>query len=306
MINLLYQSKPFTTQQLEQLKSWGYTPKQYNPEETIDYAWPEVISGSIDFDFSKPSQYSNLKLIQLHSAGYDKVSLEDAKNNNISVCNARGAYSIAIAEYVIWRILDVYKNVREYEQLQKDKVWTQSRRMFSLMNKRIAILGTGSIGQEIAKRFKPFHTHLTGFNTNGRSIDHFDETEQLNQLASLINTYDIVIIALPLNDDTKGLFNKELLLKMKPESTLVNIGRGQILVEQDLKEVIDHHLRAVVLDVFETEPLSEDSFLWSHPKAYITSHVSFNDDYTPTTRSAVIMENLRRYAQKEPLINVIV
>lgn len=306
MTNLLLQGKPFSDDQTAKLIELGYNIKHFTNNEFDNLQWPNVIAGSIDIDLKKPQQYPNLKLIQLYSAGFDSVGIEDAKAHGIKVCNARGAYSVQIAEYVVWKLLDVYKNVRVYEKSQQETNWNRDEHMVSLVNQKVAILGTGSIGQEVAKRLVPFQVELIGFNTSGRLDTPFHKAYPLNTLTEQINDYDVVIVCLPLNNDTQHLFNKEMLLKMKETATLINIGRGPIVSEEALVSVLDNHLRGVVLDVFETEPLPKSSLLWKHPKAYITSHVSYIDDRTRLTRGKVLFDNLCRYIQNQPLENVIV
>lgn len=303
MTNLLIQEKYLIPENIEHLKTLGYNVLPLTPDMNIDKSWPEVLCVGNSFDLSEPQSYPNLRFVQLFSAGYDKVNIELATKHNIIVSNARGAYSVQIAEYVLARLLSVYKKEREFENLQTSATWNQRIQMKSLVDQKVAILGTGSIGQEIAKRLIPFETHLTGFNTDGRLITYFDEGQKLSQLKDTIQHFDIVIICLPLNNETHYLFNKELLLKMNEEASLINIGRGPIIVEDDLIDILDSHLHAVILDVFENEPLSKDSPLWHHPKAYLTSHVSFNDNTTTTVRNNLIMSNLKNYIEKQSLLN---
>ena len=303
MTNLFIQEKYLKPENIQQLEAMGYTVEA--GDEPSDKAWPEVLCVGTTLNLKKPQEYTNLKYIQLFSAGYDSVDIAKAHQHGIMVANARGAYSVQIAEYVLARLLSVYKKEREFDALQKNSNLSQSIQMHSLVDEKVAILGSGSIGQEVAKRLKPFNTDITGFNTSGRVDPHFDHGESLANIHNVIDQFDIVIICLPLNDSTSKLFNKELLLKMKETATLINIGRGPIIVESDLVEVLEAHLRAVILDVFEVEPLAEDSLLWNHPKAYLTSHVSFNDNSTSKVRNEIIIGNLERYIDSEPIKNQI-
>ncbi|NLC41707.1 MAG: hypothetical protein GX775_02495 [Erysipelothrix sp.] len=303
MTNLFIQEKYLKPENIQQLEAMGYTVE--TGSEPSDKAWPEVLCVGTTLNLKQPQEYTNLKYIQLFSAGYDSVDIEKAHQHGIMVANARGAYSVQIAEYVLARLLSVYKKEREFDSLQKDSTWSQSIQMHSLVDEKVAILGSGSIGQEVAKRLKPFNTDITGFNTSGRVDPHFDHGESLANIHNVIDQFDIVIICLPLNDSTSKLFNKELLLKMKETATLINIGRGPIIVESDLVEVLETHLRAVILDVFEVEPLTKDSLLWNHPKAYLTSHVSYNDNSTSKVRNEIIIGNLERYIDSEPIKNQI-
>lgn len=303
---LAMDSEEFKPQQLQTLKDSGYTIKTIDEfDQKTEMDWPEVIVGRNQLDLKKPELFTRLKLIQLTSAGYNKVNVEKATEVGIKVANARGAYSVQIAEYILAKILAVYKNQRLYDSFQIEKEWNRKLHMTSLVGQEVAILGTGSIGQAVAKRLRPFETIITGFNTIGRLDPNFDDAHALSELSEIIHKFDIIVICLPLNDATDQLFDKNLLLKTKETATLINIGRGKIIKEDDLIDILDAHLRAVILDVFEKEPLPQDSPLWSHPKAYVSAHISFNDDSTTETLHTILMDNLIRYIEKEPLNNLI-
>lgn len=276
-----------------------------NTEEFDDPTWPTVMVG-FKFIENQPLQhFTNLRVLQLTSAGYNHLDLEYIKENKISLHNARGAHSIPIAEYVLGKILEVLKDSRFYQQCQNDKVWDRSKPMKALYQRRAAILGTGSIGQEIAKRLQVFEVETSGFNSDGRAIDYFDHTYPLHQFSDLAKRFDIVILALPLNEQTNQFMNKERLLSIQNEAILINIGRGQLINEPALIELLDSHFSAVILDVFEVEPLPQESPLWDHPKVIVTPHHSSVDPTSDLKLKQLILDNLTAYMKNEPLINEI-
>ncbi len=276
-----------------------------NTEEVDDPTWPTVMVGFKFIESQPLDHFTNLRVLQLTSAGYNHLDLEYIKRNKISLHNARGAHSIPIAEYVLGKILEVLKDSRFYQQCQNDKVWDRSKPMKALYQKRAAILGTGSIGQEIAKRLQVFEVETWGFNSDGRAIDYFDHTYPLNQFSDLAKRFDIVILALPLNEQTNKFMNKERLLSIQNEAILINIGRGQLIDEPALIELLDSHFSAVILDVFEVEPLPQESPLWHHPKVIVTPHHSSVDPTSDLKLKQLILDNLTAYMKNEPLINQI-
>lgn len=251
------------------------------------------------------NQLHNLRIIQLLSAGYNGLDLETLRKNSIHLLNARGVYSEEIAEYILAHVLSVYKSVIEMHTNQNQKVWDRTLPMDSLVNKTILYLGTGSIAQETARRFNSFGVTNIGLNTTGHNIDGFDKTDALTNLDKYISDVDIIIAALPENDTTRHLLNGTSFSKMKAGMVFVNVGRGSLIDEQSLKGHIKH-LKALILDVFEAEPLDENHFLWNEENVLITPHISFKSKLNDQKRQRLIIENLKRIKNNEDLINVII
>lgn len=262
----------------------------------------EVYVGNDRKIINHPEEYKSLKLIQLMSAGYDPFNIEKLKEHNITLCNARGVYSYGIAEFVVTRLLEVNQELRWINQQTK---WNKKIEFRSLLNQKGAILGTGSIATEIARLLKVFGVHLDGYNTKGTKVDYFDSNYPLEQFDDHAQSYDFVIITLPLNDQTKYYFDKERLLSLKSDSVLINIARGPLVKESDLIEVLDNHFKAVILDVFEKEPLDDNSPLWTHPKAYLSSHISFRNNLYKENLYQLIKNNLLSWAQGSSLTNIV-
>lgn len=250
--------------------------------------------------------YPNLKMVQLNSSGFDQLDLEKLKQDAIKVQNAKGVYSEAIAEYVFAYLFYILKDIETLAQNQREKAWERHNfKTMSLKNKTIFLLGTGSINTEIAKRMKAFKTKQVGFNSDGRSQEHFDETAPLSQLSQMIQDADVVICALPDNAATRHLFNQTLFQKMKQDAIFINVGRGSLVDETAIKDNTKH-LRMLVMDVFEEEPLSTESDLWHLEQMLLTPHISNRSDENIENLAALVLMNLKKLENHEELVNTVV
>lgn len=274
-------------------------------DEDCDANEIEIYLGSQVFERFEASQLVNLKLIQLASAGYDRFDVALAAKLNILLANARDVYSIPIAEFVLARLLEVNKQLDEIQADQRSQIWNKRNRLVEFSQQKALVLGTGSIGYEIAKRLKAFDVTVDGVNSNGRSIPGFDHCLSLGQLASYVGEYDYLINALPLNDATHHCLNEEIFNLTKEDAVLVNIGRGPTIDEVALVKALDTHFRAVILDVFEVEPLPENHPLWTHPKSYVSSHTSFGSNLYLSRLETIAVQNVQAIQNQQPILNQI-
>jgi phosphoglycerate dehydrogenase-like enzyme len=165
--------------------------------------------------------------------------------------------------------------------------------------------GFGNIGHEIARRIKPFGVHLTVVRRSPAADgDLADKVITLADMARELPQTDVVVLACALNDETRGMCDDAFFRAMKPGAILINIGRGGLVNEDALKAGLDRDQPAhAVLDVFQTEPLPAESWLWDHPKVRVSAHTSNSGDGNLGRGDDLFLENLRRYLAKEPLLN---
>lgn len=264
----------------------------------------QIIICNRAFDFVDISRFPNLKWIQLVSAGADTLPFEVINRANILLTNCKGAYSIPIAEWVILKVLEIYKSSKKYYELQNNKTWEKYSAIYELNNKKACILGTGSIGVEIAKRLKVFGVEVSGINSTGKYIEAFNKCFSLENKNDILGINDIVINALPLTVKTINLMDESFFSKMKVKSILVNVSRGKILDEKALiKYLQSGHLLGAALDVFELEPLPTSNSLWELDNLIITPHVAYRSDIGNQRVFDIIFENLIRYKKGQDLIN---
>lgn len=238
-------------------------------------------------------KFTNLKFIQATSAGLDRIPLDYVKAHNIKLFNARGVYSAPMAEWAILRTLEIYKHAFKFYENQKIHAWEKDRKLLELSGKTVLIVGTGSVGTEVAKRFSAFDATVIGADIFKNENAYFNESVLMSELDTALEKADIVVLTLPLTDETKGLFSKERIYKMKYNSVLINIARGKIVDENALISALnERRLLGAALDVFETEPLSPESPLWQTENLLISPHNSFVSDKTNERLFEVIMRNL--------------
>lgn len=275
--------------------------------EDSDVNEAEVYVGIFKDTRLKLETIKGLKFIQSTIAGYDMIDMDAIKAKNISFANASGIGSAPIAEFIVHALLDKYRCASLFRESQGSKTWISRRQsdamIDELTHKRILILGTGSIGHAVAKRLSAFDAVCVGINQSGRTVEYFDACYPMNQLDAQLQHADVVVGALPLNDDSRNLYNEQFFKKMKNESIFINVGRGPQCNEDDLLTALDQNIAHAILDVFQVEPLSSESKLWTHPHIVVTPHNSSSSLLVEARLKALIMHNLKQYAEKQMLRN---
>ena len=258
-----------------------------------EYTWVEGVICNGLFLSHPIERFTNLRYIQLTSAGFDRVNMDYVKAHGIAIHNARGVYSIPMAEFALCGVLQLYKQAAFFRENQKRHLWEKHRGLLELSGKMVLIVGCGSVGNECAKRFKAFGCEVIGVDLFPREDSLYSEILPLDQLNEALQQADIVVLTLPLTEQTKRLMNEERFSLMKDGATLANIARGAII---DITALLNHidRLTGAVLDVFEEEPLSEDSPLWDKQNIILTPHNSFVGKGNRVRLIAIVFKNLER------------
>ncbi len=252
------------------------------------------------FDKLDISKMKNLKFIQLGSTGFDQVPKDKLINRDIILSNNKGGYSIPIAEWIVLNILQIYKNTKKFYINQSNKIWQPDTTILDVYGKRVGFLGTGTIAMEAAKRLKAFGVEIWGCNTDGRNIKYFDKCISKKYIDEIFQHCDIVISTMPSTNETQKIINKEKFELMKNNSVLINVGRGKIVDEQGLIECASK-FKGIALDVFEEEPLSQDSQLWHMDNVIITPHNSWVSQQNSLRSFNLFYNNLKKFIEhKEP------
>lgn len=252
-----------------------------------------VVCNSL-FLFNNIIEFKNLKFIQLTSAGLDRVPLDYIKEKGIKLFNAKCVYSVPMAEWVVLKILEIYKKSRQFYKNQAEHKWDKQRDLLELTDKTAAIIGFGSLGYEVAKRLKAFDVKLIGVGRRKIELDLLDEYFMINDIDEVLNKSDIVILTLPLTEETRHLIDKELIENMKDTSVLVNVSRGGVIDKVALIEAIQcGKFLGVALDVFEEEPLQENNLFWDFENVIITPHNSFASDKVNERLFGLILANIQ-------------
>lgn len=292
----------YSKEQMQALRSLGYSVyfMQQEKEELpllaseIDAIVCNGLFLSHDID-----KFMRLKLIQLTSTGFDRVPMEKICERGMELYNARGVYSTPMAEWVMFRVLEHYKQGWFFHKEQENGHWTKHRGLCEVAGTKVAVVGAGNVGQEVAKRFQVFGAETTGFDIHTNETAGFDHMALTETLHECVGEFDIVVVTAPLLSSTRGLVSREVLLAMKQDATLVNIARGGLIDEGAMCEVLAERKDLfAALDVFEAEPLAEDSPLWKLKNVAVSPHNSFVSDGNNARMFAVMYKNLKGFIEK--------
>ena len=299
----------FTEEEFQSLIDLGYDVI-FKPEDEVKFSEDikdiDILVCFNPFNRLQINMFPNLKWIQLLSAGVNQVPAEEVLKKNILVTNNRGGYSIPIAEWIVLKTLEMFKNSKEFFEKQKKKVWEPNSHLLELYGKTIGFIGTGSIAQEAAKRFEGFGVNIIGINTSGKEANHFHKCYSIDRINEVVKDCHIIVVAAPYTEKTHHLVNNQVFESMNEGTYIINIARGSIIDEQALIENLrSGKIKKAALDVFEEEPLPVNSPLWEMDNVYITPHNSWASEMVYKRRYNITYENLKRYKNNEQLLNVV-
>lgn len=251
-----------------------------------EYDWVEGVICNGLFLYHTLSAFSNLRYIQLTSAGFDRIDSDEVKRRGIELRNAKGVYSVPMAEYAVAVVLDYYKCLAKFHDQQLRREWRKIRELRELSHKKVVIVGCGDVGTECAKRFKAFDCEVIGVNRTVRENPlYYDMVVGLDKLNCQLQTADIVIVCIASNENTRGIVKAGY---MRQNAVLVNISRGAVV------ELNGNC--TMILDVFDKEPLDFESELWDSSNVFVTPHNSFVSDCNAKRLWNVIKNNLKEFS----------
>lgn len=285
-----------TQEQLDEIRALGHEVIFMQNESDALPVEPEWVEGMVCnglFLHHDINLFSNLQFIQLTSAGFDRVPMEEVNRRGIKICNARGVYGIPMAEFAVAGVLQLYKQSRFFYENQKKREWNKNRNLLELWGRQVTIVGCGNIGQECAKRFSAFDCRIVGVDIFEAELPHIASMVHISRLQEVLPQSDVVVLTLPLTEQTRHLFDEKVIGTMKPGAVIVNIARGGVVDTDALAAGLQTHLGGAVLDVFEEEPLQADSPLWEMDNVLISPHNSFVGDHNGQRLARVILDNLQ-------------
>lgn len=288
-----------TAEQLDMLSSLGFEimfQKDERSESECDFSEADAIICNGIFCYHDISEFKNLKFIQLTSAGLDRVPLDEIRERNIVLFNARGVYSVPMAEFALAGVLSVYKHLNAFCENQKLHIWQKDRNLRELCGETVVTVGCGSVGTECAKLFSAFGAKIIAVDIAKPENEIYNDYYDIKELEKALEIADVVVLTVPLTDETRGLFESEMFSHFKDGSVLVNISRGAVVNENDLIDALKKEtLSGAVLDVFENEPLDENSELWDMKNVLITPHNSFVSAKNNARLFSLVCENLKTF-----------
>ena len=252
-----------------------------------------------------------LTWVQSPSAGVAwLLEREGMDDEDIVLTNMRGIHGPAIAEHVFAMLLSLTRDLRYYQQPEQRGTWDRDggpAEPIALSGRTMLVVGLGGIGREVARRAKGFDmTVLATRRSQAEAPPYVDRLGTADELDELLPLADVVVLCVPLTDETEGMIDAAALARMQPGAYLVNIARGRVVDQDALVDALERgHLAGACLDVTTPEPLPADHPLWGMPNVVITPHVASRAALTGARRRALLFENVRRFGAGEPLLNVV-
>lgn len=296
------------TKNAKQSQAWLTTLKEELPNHTI-----EIYPSIEDFNAVKLlicwkppqnmiAQFPNLEAIQSLGAGVDHIFESNTIDAHIQVSKiVDDQLTHDMWEHCLSIVFNDMKNLPFYQTKQSEKVW-KPRRYKRIKDISIGILGLGTIGMYVAENFANLGFKVMGWSKSVKNSASIFTFKGQNGLIKVCEDSDYLVNILPLTDATKGILNTSLFSKMKSDGFLINVGRGQHLVDEDLIIALENEeLRGASLDVFQVEPLSDSHPFWSQSKIQITPHIASLTHIKSVYPQVV--ENIRRIHSDKALLN---
>ncbi|MGI9570250.1 MAG: D-2-hydroxyacid dehydrogenase [Desulfobulbia bacterium] len=246
-----------------------------------------------------------LRWIQTLSVAVDSWLVRKDLNSDIVLTCARGVHNVQMPESIIGSLLYVTRRFDVLAENQKAHNWNR-RPPEPLFGKTLAILGLGTVGQEVARKLSPFGMRIIGTKRVPKKLPHIDKVYSPDQVDEVLAQADFVLLQLPVTPDTENLIDRVRLQKMKPEAYLLNFGRGQAIVDEDLVEALNNKwIKGAVLDVFRQEPLPHDHIFWDTSGLKILPHIGGMHPQRDSIVAELFVSNLQAFIGGEALTGVV-
>jgi len=242
----------------------------------------------------------SLRWLQSPAAGIDFPLYRPLLERGVRVTGSH-ENSISIAEYVVGSVLRAYQRPEHWADAQRRRAW-EHRDFPEVMGTTWLIVGYGAIGQAVAQRVAGFGAHVIGVRRSRGPAPFADEMIEPAELPTRLGDAEVVVLCRPGSSDGRALLDGALLARVRPGTTLVNVGRGNLIDDAALLDALDAGTVATaILDVFDPEPLPDESPLWDHPSVVITPHASAGGLGRYDRTAELFMANLARFIAGEPL-----
>ncbi|MDX2155069.1 MAG: NAD(P)-dependent oxidoreductase [Hyphomicrobiaceae bacterium] len=273
----------------------------------LDYVWlsaPITGDGIQEQAFALVERLKSVRVLQTYNAGLDHPFYKRMAARGTQLCNS-SAQGIAISEYVLGQVLSVMQPIERQRALQAERRW-QITPFRELSQTSWLVIGFGPIGREITKRVKAFGAKVTVARRTADTGGIADAAGTFADIPRLLPTADIVVLACPLNAETRGFADARFFAAMKEGAVLVNVARGALIDDGAMLAALDGpRLATAILDVFAEEPLPATSPFWAHQKVRLTGHTSFAGSGVRSRWEMLFLDNIGRFVRGEALANVV-
>ncbi|HMA14540.1 MAG: 2-hydroxyacid dehydrogenase [Bacteroidota bacterium] len=249
-------------------------------------------------------RFPNLKVIVSMGAGIDHVLRDPELPRHLPIIRTVGPdLTQRMREYVLLHVLRFHRRLPEVEEAARRREWNQIITP-TAPERRVGILGLGNMGADCARHLADIGFAVHGWSRRPKTLDGVTCHHGPGGLAELLRQVEILVCLLPLTPQTEGILNRELFAQLSAGACLINAGRGQHLVEEDLIPALDSgRLGGATLDVLHVEPPAADHPFWCHPKILLTPHIASLID--PESGARIIAENVRRFLAGQPVPDMV-
>ena len=250
-----------------------------------------------------------LEFIQTNNAGVEEYTVPGVIPGNVKFCCASGCYGLAISEYMLGCVLSLIKHLNVYRINQLNHQWKDAGHVTSIYGSKTLVIGLGDIGSEFGHKMHLLGSKVTGIRRHtADKPDWLEAIYPLEKLDDIIGDFDIVALSIPNTKATAHLIDMNRLKKMKKSAILINVGRGNAIVTDDLCKALNEGIIAgAAVDVTDPEPLPPENPLWDAPNMIITPHTS-GQYHLPETFERIVRlaaENLKAYTTGQPLKSLV-
>ena len=259
--------------------------------------------------FEHRETFSDLEWVHTIQAGYDRFPLDTFEERTVLLTNSTGIHGRTIGETVAGFLLAFSRRLHRHVRHETDRVWERPAwdDAFTLDGMRVCVLGTGTLGSGVAAVTGGLGLEVVGIDRTGEPVEGFDRVSTGDGFDEELAAADFVVATVPLTDATRGLLDRSAFETMPETTYVINVSRGPVIDEAALIDALeDDEIAGAALDVFETEPLPDDSPLWAMDEVIVTPHCgAFTRDYFRDV-GEIVAENVRRLASGEKPTNRVV
>ena len=247
------------------------------------------------------AELPSLRVVQTLTAGYANVLPHVP--DGVTLATAAGVHDTSTAELAVGLAVAALRGFPDFVRAAERGVWA-SRLRPALADRRVLLVGAGGVGSAIADRLAPFEVEVTRVGTRARDDDR-GHVYGSQELPDLLPRHEVVVLATPLTEATRGMVDAAFLAAMPDGALLVNVSRGPVVVTDALVAELRSGRLLAALDVTDPEPLPPDHPLWRAPNVLISPHVGGDTSAFPPRARALLKDQLERYAAGTPLRNVV-
>ncbi len=266
-----------------------------------------LLTNQMEIDRGDLERMKNLKWIQCVFSGINHFPFDYLREKGIILTNARGVHRIQMSEFIVSLLLSIVRRSYHYTKAHLAAKWDPVK-IDELYGKTVGFVGVGAVARETARKLKAFDMRILGIKNTVEDVEHFDEIYGIGEMDRLLEQSDFVVILVPLTDKTKGMIGEDQFRKMKKTAWFINVARGPIVQEKALIRAIEEGwIAGAGLDVFEKEPLPEESPIWDLENVILTPHIAGPTPHYMDRIMELFIENLGAFIEgkEKDMVNII-